>query len=292
MIALRDIKPEDDNDMENNLNTNESILRRIFSVKFFVKLFFLMIILILLVLLFDFIIMPFYTKHGKEFELPDVTDLPIEEAVNILDEAGFSPIIQDSVYDEQFLQNNVIQQNPLAYSRVKKGRRVYLVVSIGEKPRHVPKLIGLTPQDAEFRLKEQELILNRVIYEFSDFYHRGVVMNQSAPEGEIVKKNQRINITVSLGPAPTSMEIPNLIGKSLESAEKELDVIGVLIGRIKYLYRPNLVPGTVLNQSVSEGTNASDIKSLDLIVSTDEPLPEKTDKDSILKETENNNHEE
>jgi beta-lactam-binding protein with PASTA domain len=278
--------------MEKSLNNEKSIIRKILSINLIGKLLLLIIVIVLLILLFDFIIMPFYTKHGKEYELPDVTDLPIDEALSVLTEAGFNPIIQDSVYDEQFLQNNVIQQNPLAFSRVKKGRRVYLVVSIGEKPRNVPKLIGLTPQDAEFRLKEQKLILNRVIYEFSDFYHRGVVMNQSIPEGEIVKKNQRINITVSLGPAPTSMEIPNLVGKSLESAEKELDILGVQIGRIKYLYKPNLVPGTVLNQSVSEGTNASEIKSLDLIVSTDEPLPEKNQKDSIIKETENNNHEE
>ncbi len=227
-------------------------------------------IFVLLVLLMDFIVMPLYTKHGWEYELPDVTDKPLEEAMEILKADGFHPIIQDSVYDEQFPPGHIVQQNPLPFTRVKKGRRVYLVVSIGEKPHYVPRLIGLTPQDAKFRLKDEGLELNRIIYAFSDMYPRGVVINQSIPPGEMVKKNQKINITVSLGPAPTSLEVPNLVGKSLESARKELEAVGIRLGRIKYVYKPNLVPGTILNQSVSPGVNASRVDSLDLIVSTDE----------------------
>ncbi len=234
------------------------------------KLFLYFLIFFLFVMLMDLVVMPIYTKHGEEYELPDVTDKPYQEALEILQSEGFHPIIQDSVYDEQFAPGHIVQQNPLPFTRVKKGRRVYLVVSIGEKPRYVPKLIGLTPQDAKFRLKDEGLELNKVIYAFSDIYPRGVVINQSIPPGEMVKKNQKINITVSLGPAPTSLEIPNLVGKSLESARKELEAVGVRIGRIKYVYKPNLVPGTILNQSVSPGVNASRVDSLDLIVSTDE----------------------
>ncbi len=242
---------------------------------------------ILFVLLMDFIVMPWYTKHGESVELPDVTDKGVEEGISVLDEGGFEPVIQDSVYDEQFAPGKIIQQNPLPFSRVKEGRRVYLVVSIGEKPRYMPQLIGLTPQDAEFRLKEQGLTMNQVFYEFSDFYPRGVVINQSVPGGEEVEKNQRVNITVSLGQAPTSQEIPNLVGKSLETAEKELENLGVPLGRIKYSYRPKLVPGTVLNQSVAAGKSAVKTDSVDLIVSTDQPPPKAVKEDSIQENREN-----
>lgn len=239
------------------------------------------ILFVLFVILMNFVVMPWYTKHGEEYELPDVTDRPLAEAIEMLKGEGFHPIIKDSVYDEQFAPGSVVQQNPLPFSRVKKGRRVYLVVSIGEKPRYVPRLIGLTPQDAEFRLKEEGLSLNRVVYEFSDFYPRGVVINQSVPPGEIAQKNQKINITVSLGPAPTSLEIPNLVGKSLESAKKELEAVGVSLGHIRYTYKPNLVPGTVLKQSVAPGKAAVKVDSINLLVSTDQP-PEKEEKSDTL----------
>jgi len=268
---------------------NTSLFQRIFSRKNILIAFILLIIFMTIALLMDFIVMPWYTKLGDEYELPDVTDQRIEDAMQILDEAEFIPLIQDSVYDEQFPPGTVIQQNPLPFSQVKKGRRVYLIVSIGEKPHYIPQLIGLTPQDAEFRLKEQSLRLNQVFYEFSDFYPRGVVINQSIPAGEEVNKNQRVNITVSLGVAPTSLEIPNLVGKSLETAEKELEAINVRLGTIKFTYRPKLVPGTILRQSLSPGTSAAKIDSLNLLVSTDQPPPEESKEDTVIQNGESKN---
>jgi beta-lactam-binding protein with PASTA domain len=250
--------------------------------KFLKKLLLYFLIFLGLVLFFDFIIMPFYTKHDQEYELPDVTDKAVTEAMDILENEGFHPLIKDSVYDEKFSPGAVIQQNPLPFSRVKKGRRVYLIVSIGEKPRFVPRLIGLTPQDAEFRLREEELNLNQIFYEFSDFYPRGVVISQSFPAGEVAKKQQRVNITVSLGAAPITFEIPNLVGKSLDTAEKELEIIGVKISKIKYSYRPQLVPGTVLNQSLAAGTSAVKVESINLLVSTDRPAPQEEKEDTSI----------
>lgn len=268
------------------IQPQKPIFKRLFSLKNLIIFFLFLLFFLLLILFMDYMVMPLYTKHGEEFELPDVTDKTIQVALETLDGNGFNPIIKDSVYDEHFSPGSVIQQNPLPYSRVKKGRRVYLVVSIGEKPIFVPRLIGLTPQDAEFRLKEENLRLNRTIYEFSDFFPRGVVINQSIPAGEEVEKHKRINITVSLGPAPTSLEIPNLIGKSIQTAEKELDVLGVRIGLIKYSYRPKLVPGTILNQSISAGTNAARVDSINLLVSSDEPPLEPESGEDSLEEGE------
>jgi beta-lactam-binding protein with PASTA domain len=257
------------------------VLKHFTRKSFYIKLGIYIAGFIVFILLMNYIIMPWYTKHGQEYELPDVTDKEMDEAVEILDEEGFNPIIQDSVYDEKFPQGVIIQQNPLPFSRVKKGRRVYLVLSIGEKPRFVPQLIGLTPQDADFRLKEEGLRLNQTFYEFSDFYPRGVVINQSIPSGERVDRNQKINITVSLGQAPTSQEIPNLVGKSLESAKGELEAVGVKVGQVRYTFRGNLVPGTVLRQSIPPGHSIMNVDSINLIISTDEPPEEEITSDSL-----------
>ena len=268
------------------MRKSPSFFRRLFTLKNFLLLFILMLFLLAFAVLMDYVVMPFYTKHGKEYELPDVTDRPIEEAMEILEADDFIPLIQDSVYDETISPGYVIQQNPLPFSLVKDGRRVYLVVSIGEKPIFIPQLVGLTPQDAQFRLRDQSLRLNQTFYEFSDFYPRGVVINQSIPAGNQVRKNQRVNITVSLGTAPTSLVIPNLVGQSLETAEKELEAINVRIGTIKYAYRPKLVPGTILRQSVSAGANAARVEELHLLVSSDVPPPEETVEDTVIPQME------
>jgi len=213
--------------------------------------------------------MPWYTKHGEEFELPDVTTRPVNEALQLLKRKGFHPVLKDSVYDAHFPSESVIRQNPLPFSMVKKGRRVYLVISIGQKPLYVPNLIGKTPQDAEFLLKEKSLQLNTTFYEFSEFYPRGVVINQSVPPETEVPADQKINITVSLGPPPSAQEVPQLVGKSFTTAKKILEAVGISLNKVRLKYEPKLVPGTVLGQSVKPGTPAKDVKAIDLVVSTD-----------------------
>lgn len=106
-----------------------------------------------------------------------------------------------------------------------------------------------------------------------------------------MKRNKRVNITVSLGVAPTSLEVPNLLGKSLDTAEKELEAIDVRIGMVKFAYRPKLVPGTILRQSISPGTRATNVDSLNLLVSTDQPPPEKLIEDTLIQSPEPNNEE-
>ena len=245
--------------------------------KILLRLFVIFIAFIIVVLLFDKAIMPLYTKHGMEYELPDVTEKMVVEGVQLLEDQGYSPVIKDSVYDENYPPGAIVRQTPLPYTLVKKGRRIYLVISIGEKPISMPNLIGLTPKDAEFRLKEELLRLNRVIYEFSEFYPNGVVINQSVPSGVTMERNQRVNITVSLGQPPSKIEVPNIVGKSLTYVKKELQSIGVKLGEIKYQYRPNLVPETVVAQSIPAGKPLENVQSIDITVSTDIPpkVPEK-----------------
>lgn len=225
--------------------------------------------------------MPLYTKHGREYELPDVTEKPVSEAVDLLENEGFNPMVVDSVFDANYPPGAVIRQNPLPYTIVKKGRRIYLVVSIGKRPLYMPALIGLTPKDAEFRLKDHSLNLHNTVYEFSEFYPEGVVINQSVPAGDQVERNRNINITVSLGPPPSAQEIPNLVGRSMNHAIRELESIGLKDPKINYQYRPTLVPETVLAQSIPPGTQVKDVKSITLNVSTDIPIEKPQEKDTL-----------
>ena len=66
--------------------------------------------------------------------------------------------------------------------------------------------------------------------------------------------------------------MPNLAGKSLESAKRELEVLGLSAGKLvtRLRYMPNLVPNTVISQSVATGTTVSEIESLELVISTDQ----------------------
>ncbi|MCB0305402.1 MAG: PASTA domain-containing protein [Calditrichaeota bacterium] len=229
--------------------------------------------LVLLVLFMDYLVMPWYTRLGEEYQLPDVTVKQISQAQDILREEGFKPIVQDSAYDSDYAPGVVLRQNPEPFTTVKKGRRVYLVVSSGEKPIYMPDLIRESLTNAELRLKEMGLVLNHKYLEFSEAIpYPGVVIRQSVPPGDLVRAGKGINLTVSLGPPPDSQEVPRLVGKSLEQALKELEAVGIPRDSIavRESYKPNLVPFTVIAQSVPESTPSIDVGRIELTISTDE----------------------
>ncbi|GAB4329133.1 MAG: PASTA domain-containing protein [Calditrichia bacterium] len=227
------------------------------------------VVLIVLVFLFDMAFMPWYTRHGDEYELPDVTLKQKTEALKLLKEKGFKPIIQDSVYKSEFNPGQIIQQNPLPFTKVKKGRRVYLIYCKKEENVSVPNLIGLTRQEAEIRLKAVGLKNYTFDYDFNAEFHKEVVFEQSISDSVKVPPQTPISFKVSLGPRPSDQKVPDLVGKSFLVAKKELELLGIPLGLVRELYRPNLVPGTVLIQRPEPGRPITEADSIRLMISTD-----------------------
>ncbi len=234
--------------------------------------------LIVLVLFMDMLVMPWYTRHGDEYELPDITEKSVQEAEQILEENGFIPIVQDSAYDSFLPPGTVLRQNPSPFSIVKKGRRVYLTISSGEKPVVMPNLITETLANANFKLQQEGLAVGDTVWRFADSVeyngqkyvaNRGVVIGQSVPAGDIVTRTQKIVLTVSQGPDSV---LPNLVNEGVNRAVKKLKDIGIDPAEIEieYEYNPDFVPNTVLAQSVPPGTDIRDVMHIVLTVSVDQ----------------------
>ena len=209
---------------------------------------------VLFVILMDKVVMPMYVHLGDELEMPDVTEMTVEDATAQLEQQGFSVIIADSVYDANYPKGAVVEQNPYPFSRVKKGRHVYLVVSIGKKPIIMPNLFYKSPRDAELILKSYGLELGSKNYEYNDFAVEGVVIGQSYPQGQKIKRGAKVDITISLGPFPTVKTVPEVVGKSLNAAKKQLRTLGLRQIEVEYEERENILPETVLKQSIKGGT--------------------------------------
>ena len=62
----------------------------------FYNLIILAVIVIFLTILMDRVIMPLYVKLGDETEMPDVLEMHVDEASQILTSKGFQVLVQDS----------------------------------------------------------------------------------------------------------------------------------------------------------------------------------------------------
>jgi beta-lactam-binding protein with PASTA domain len=231
------------------------------------KILFWLIVFIIVVLVMDNLVMPAYVRLGQEVELPDVVEMSAENAKKTLENHGFHGVITDSVFDAHYDAGLIVEQMPPAFSTVKKGRHVYLTVSIGEKPIIMPNLFYISPRDAELTLQSYNLELGAKHYEYDDSSPEGVVIAQSYPQGQKVKRGSRINITISLGPFPERRTVPQLVGKSLDEAKSQLKILGMDKINITYEERANILPKTILKQSIEPGTPVDEDTEIELTVS-------------------------
>ena len=76
-----------------------------------------------------------FTSHGQQVQVPDVRNMPLEKAIQILDDAGLNWEISDSTtFYEQYKPGQVIDQDPKPKSYIKKIRTIYLNVNAMHAP--------------------------------------------------------------------------------------------------------------------------------------------------------------
>src|SRR3989339_1298985 len=80
---------------------------------------------IILLGIVDLIILPWYVS-SEEIVVPDLVGKDKTEAVEILEDLGLNPILQEPRFDERFKKDRVIYSNPRPGVKVKENRRVYL----------------------------------------------------------------------------------------------------------------------------------------------------------------------
>src|SRR5262245_15285950 len=101
------------------------------------------------VLLMDWIVMPLYTRHHEEFEMPNIIKMRYEDALLPLEIGDFVLIKEEERYSDQLPSGYIIEQSPPSHTKVKSGRRVYVVVSRGERRVLMPTLLERSQRDAE-----------------------------------------------------------------------------------------------------------------------------------------------
>jgi beta-lactam-binding protein with PASTA domain len=233
------------------------------------------VILFIFYLLLDKVIMPAYTRHGQAIEVPDLTNLMYEDAREVLERLDLQIVEETKKFDtsNEFPIGVVMAQNPGPGSPVKKGRRIYVIVSKGEPTIEMPKLIGESERNAIFIIKNLGLELREIRYEHSEIFpHEGLVIDQSIPVSREVKTGTIVDIVVSLGRFPDRFIVPNVIGRSLKEARKIIIQAGLTVGEIHYQDRPDLLPETVYEQFPEAEEEISQGDSLHLVVSK---LPDK-----------------
>ena len=220
-----------------------------------------------IILIFDWFIMPSYVRQDKTLIVTDITGKNLNRALIELETEGYKGVVYDTVYTADVNPQTVVDQYPVAGAKVKPGRTIRLKISRSEKLIIVPNLVGQSRRSVEISLQQIGLRIDTVYTEFNPDYPKGTVAWQFPKSGDHIKKGMGLQITVSQGLPPDFFQVPQLFGMSMQNAKDLLTKARLKVGKISYQQNEDLVPYTVLDQSIAPGTILNQTIQVDLVVS-------------------------
>jgi len=191
---------------------------------------------VLVLLILFFFSLGWITGNGKTEKVPNVLGLDITAAEKIIKALGFDLVVQDSIYVDTLARNSVLRQTPEADEVVKKGRTIFLTVNRVIAPQvDMPNLIGFSLKSAQTYLKVLGLrigTINLVADRNKNVIVEQLVGNTPISPGTKIVSGTLINFTVGDGGASIGMEVPDLIGLTVDMAKMKLSSMGLLVGNI------------------------------------------------------------
>lgn len=188
------------------------------------------------------------TGYGKYERVPSVMGQEMTAAKAFLESKGFDVVIQDSVYVDSVAKLAVVRQSPEADATVKSGRTVYLTVNRSIPPQvEMPNLVGFSIKSAELYLQSVGLKLGPVTFE-PDIARNAVLKqlynNEPIVPGTKIPIGSVISFVLGSGEGGGVINVPDLVGMTLDQARTYLSTMGIELGSVSAL------------NTISDSTNA------------------------------------
>jgi len=145
-----------------------------------------------------------FTSHGQQVKVPDVRNMPLEKAIEILDDAGLKWDISDSTnYEETYAPGTVIDQDPKASSYIKKIRTIYLKVNaMHARMVSLPKLQEISGRQGMATLRSmgfKNITMDSIASPYSGLILQVTVDGHNVAPGTSVMVTSAVRITVGDG---------------------------------------------------------------------------------------------
>ncbi|MFF8968092.1 Stk1 family PASTA domain-containing Ser/Thr kinase [Streptomyces sp. NPDC014995] len=184
-------------------------------------------------------------------KVPYLKGTRLAKAKAQLKEDGLEPGVVTEAFSEEVAKGAVISSDPEAGTERRAGTAVSLVVSKGS-PVDVPDVTGDDPADARAELEEAGLKVKISAERINSEYDKGRVAAQSPGPQKQAAEGDTVTLTLSKG--PEMVEVPDVVGASVDDAKKLLEESGFGVKEDRGLL--GLFGDTVKSQSVEGGETA------------------------------------
>ncbi len=203
--------------------------------------------------------------NPAEVLLPNVVGMSREEAQKTVEDSKLVFEVSSEEFNKDVPEGYVISQDPtyIADYNVKEGSNVKVVISKGQEKTTVPKVVGMTREEAEQALEEANLEVE-VVEETSRTVEEGYVISQEVEEDTEVYAGDTIKIHVSTGTGIKQVTVENVVGQTEENARATLEGQGLKVS-VNYV-EATTDNGKVTKQSVTAGTTVDEGTTVTLTV--------------------------
>ncbi|MGQ4334325.1 Stk1 family PASTA domain-containing Ser/Thr kinase [Streptomyces hayashii] len=191
-------------------------------------------------------------SDGPEMvKVPDVRGSRLKQAEASLKEGGLEPGLVTEEFSDDVDQGAVVSTDPEAGVQRRAGAAVSIVVSKGS-PVDVPDVTGDDLADARAELQEAGLKVKIAAQQVTSEFDKGKVATQTPAQGGRLAVGGTVTLTLSKG--PEMVEVPDVVGASVDDAKSLLKQSGFEVKEDRGLL--GLFGDTVKKQSVKAGDTA------------------------------------
>lgn len=189
--------------------------------------------------------------YARYTTTPGVIGLSQAEATERLEQAGLEVVVGEPAYSSTVKRGRVISSDPGAGDRVLDGEKVAIVVSLGEETYELPKLKGLTVDEAQDAILDTQMAFGKAVEEFSETVPKGIVISSDPKAGTVLRPGAIVDLVVSKGRRP--IPVGDWVGKDADRAERVLERRGLVVERTAE-YDNDVPSGRVIAQDPDGGT--------------------------------------
>lgn len=200
-----------------------------------------------------------YTKiqANKEIKVPDVSDMSVAKAEEKLKEKGFKVANkQDEKASDKIEAGKVIETDPKAGLKRRKGTTITLVVSTGKDKMELEDYTGKNALEIKGSLEAQGFIVSIELKDVDDKKNNeeNIIISQQPKAGTEVKEGDTITLYV-----PNIItEYPDFVSEkwNYNDIQTFCDEYGLNL-KVEYEESINYVAGTVIKQSRAAGSKVT-----------------------------------
>ena len=176
--------------------------------------------------LFNGVVMPHLIHGTGEVQVPELANLTLDQAEHSLRPTGLVLSRAGERFDPSVPRGFILTQDPPAGTPVRGRTRVLVTVSLGEEFSSVPELFGESRRSAQLLLERAGLRLGAQTRAPSEDVGQDLVAGSDPPAESVLPRGTPVSLLVSTGAGPEEYVMPDLSGRELNGARRQLEAFG------------------------------------------------------------------